>query len=530
MGSYLNPGNFSFRGSLRSKIYVDKSELIARTNEALCTEQKYICVSRPRRFGKSMAANMLAAYYDRSENTKELFQNLAISKANSYKENLNQYDVIKINMQEFLSMSETMEDMLEMLKNYLVSDFEETYPEVRFRDKKNLIQVMKDVFSHTKCPFVILIDEWDCLFREYKQDKDAQKKYLDFLRVWLKDKDYVALAYMTGILPIKKYGSHSALNMFTEYSMTDPGDLAEYFGFTEQEVAALCDKYQMNFEEARAWYDGYDLIAHRQSGDVHYSMYSPKSVVEAMLRHKFGTYWNQTETYEALKIYIQMDMDGLQDSVVRMLAGERVKVNTGTFSNDMTTFSCKDDVLTLLVHLGYLTYDSSSETVTIPNKEVSQEYVNAISTMNWKGVMDSVDASRKLLEALWAMDADAVAAGIDKAHEEVSILQYNDENSLSCTINLAFYFAREYYTLVRELPAGKGFADVCFIPRRLHQDKPAVVIELKWDKSASGALAQIKNKNYGDALKDYQGNLLLVGINYNKTTKMHECVIEAVCK
>ena len=182
MGSYLNPGNFSFRGSLRSKIYVDKSELIARTNEALCTEQKYICVSRPRRFGKSMAANMLAAYYDRSENTKELFQNLAISKANSYKENLNQYDVIKITMQEFLSMSETMEDMLEMLKNYLVSDFEETYPEVRFRDKKNLIQVMKDVFSHTKCPFVILIDEWDCLFREYKQDKDAQKKYRDFLR------------------------------------------------------------------------------------------------------------------------------------------------------------------------------------------------------------------------------------------------------------------------------------------------------------------------------------------------------------
>ena len=200
MGSYLNPGNFSFCGSLRSKIYVDKSELIAKTNEVLCTEQRYICVSRPRRFGKSMAANMLAAYYNRSENTEELFQNLAIREDKSYKENLNQYDVIKINMQEFLSMSGTMEEMLEMLKNYLAADFEETYPEVRFRDEKNLIQVMKDVFSYTRCPFVILIDEWDCLFREYKQDKDAQKKYLDFLRAWLKDKDYVALAYMTGIL------------------------------------------------------------------------------------------------------------------------------------------------------------------------------------------------------------------------------------------------------------------------------------------------------------------------------------------
>ena len=530
MGSYLNPGNFSFRGSLRSKIYIDKSNLIAKTNEALCTEQRYICVSRPRRFGKSMAANMLAAYYDRSEDTEKLFQNLTISKDRSYKENLNQYDVIKINMQEFLSMSETMEEMLKMLKNYLISDFKETYPKVRFRDENNLIQVMKDVFSYTRCPFVILIDEWDCLFREYKQNKEAQKKYLDFLRAWLKDKDYVALAYMTGILPIKKYGSHSALNMFTEYSMTDPGDLAEYFGFTEQEVSELCTEYEMSFEEAKTWYDGYRLVVHQKWKDEYYSMYSPKSVVEAMLRHKFGTYWNQTETYEALKIYIQMNMDGLKDSVIRMLASESVPINIGTFSNDMTTFATKDDVLTLLVHLGYLTYNSIDKTVSIPNKEVSQEYINAISTMNWSGVANAIESSRKLLESLWAMNADAVADGIEKTHEEISILQYNDENSLSCTINLAFYFAREYYTMIRELPAGKGFADICMLPRKHHLDKPAIIIELKWNKNASGALEQIKEKHYGNALKDYEGNLLLVGINYNKTTKKHECMIESVKK
>lgn len=283
MGSYLNPGNFSFRGSLRSKIYVDKSELIAKTNEVLYTEQKYICVSRPRRFGKSMAANMLAAYYDRSENTEELFQDLAISKDRSYKENLNQYDVIKINMQEFLSMSETVEEMLQMLKDYLVSDFKETYKEIQFRDEKNLLQVMKDVFSHTKCPFVILIDEWDCLFREYKQNKEAQKKYLDFLRAWLKDKDYVALAYMTGILPIKKYGSHSALNMFTEYSMTNPREMAEYFGFTEAEVKKLCERFHRNFEETRAWYDGYELVTVDGEEKNDYSMYNPELVVDVML-------------------------------------------------------------------------------------------------------------------------------------------------------------------------------------------------------------------------------------------------------
>ena len=530
MGSYLNPGNFSFHGSLRSKIYIDKSELITKTNEVLYTEQKYICVSRPRRFGKSMAANMLAAYYDRSENTEELFQNLSISKDRSYKENLNQYDVIKINMQEFLSMSETVEEMLQMLKDYLVSDFKEAFREIQFRDEKNLIQVMKDVFSHTRCPFVILIDEWDCLFREYKQNKEAQKKYLDFLRAWLKDKDYVALAYMTGILPIKKYGSHSALNMFTEYSMTNPREMAEYFGFTEVEVKKLCERFHRNFEETRAWYDGYELVTVDGEEKICYSMYSPKSVVDVMLSGVFDNYWNQTETYEALKSYIKLNFDGLKDAIIRMLAGERVQVNIGTFSNDMTSFQGKDDVLTLLIHLGYLNYHWPDKTVTIPNKEVSQEYINAISTMDWAEVTRSVEDSKMLLEALWNMDEKAVAAGIDKAHREISILQYNNENALSCTINLAFYFAREYYTIIRELPTGKGFADVCFIPRKIHLDKPAVIIELKWDKTAQGAIRQIKEKQYVHALNEYRGELLLVGINYDKGTKMHTCVIEQMCK
>ena len=213
-----------------------------------------------------------------------------------------------------------------------------------------------------------------------------------------------------------------------------------------------------------------------------------------------------------------------------MLAGDSIPINIGTFSNDMTTFTSKDDILTLLVHLGYLTYNSINGTVSIPNKEVSQEYINAISTMDWYGVANSVEDSRKLLEEMWSLNAEAVAAGVEKAHEEISILQYNDENSLSCTIQLAFYFAREYYTIIRELPAGKGFADICMIPRIQHLDKPAIIIELKWDKSAIGAIKQIKEKCYGNALRDYSGILLLVGINYNKSTKKHECIIESVQK
>ena len=526
MGTYLNPGDGLFKIALNSQIFVDKSRLLEVTNRCVGTMQRFVCVSRPRRFGKSMAADMLAAYYQRGMDSDPLFRELKIADCASYSAHRNQYDVIKLNMQEFLSETESVEEMLQMLRSYLIFDLKETFGEVRLRDEKNLVQVMKDIYGTTGHSFVILIDEWDCLFREYKKDREAQKKYLDFLRVWLKDQDYVALAYMTGILPIKKYGSHSALNMFTEYSMTNPREMAEFFGFTENEVRTLCNQYKRSFEETRAWYDGYELVTLDGDQKKIYAMYSPKSVVDAMLSGVFDNYWNQTETYEALKTYIRLNYDGLKDAIVKMLAGDKVQINTGTFSNDMTTFQGKDDVLTLLVHLGYLSYHWPDKTVYIPNKEVSQEYINAISTMEWHEVIDSVENSRKLLKALWAMDSETVARGIDRVHREISVLQYNDENSLSCTINLAFYFAREYYTIIRELPAGKGFADICFLPRKLHQDKPAAIIELKWDKSAKGAIDQIRNRQYGDALSDYQGELLLVGINYDKKIKMHDCVIE----
>lgn len=528
MGSYLNPGTGAFQMARNSEIFIDKSRLIEETNRHVNTIQRFLCVSRPRRFGKSMAADMLAAYYDCKKDTSDLFDDLQIAQAESYQRYRNKYEVLKINMQEFLSAAGSMEEMLKTLQSRLLSELKRKYPNNVQDD--GLTFTMKDVYAETGHAFVILIDEWDCIFREYQNDKESQKKYLDFLRMWLKDQEYVALAYMTGILPIKKYGSHSALNMFTEYSMADPGNLAEYFGFTEEEVKNLCREYVMDFDETKAWYDGYSMTVHSRFGDRHYEMYSPKSVVEAMMRHKFGTYWNQTETYEALKVYIQMNMDGLKDAVVKMLAGEEIEINTGTFTNDMVTFATKDDVLTLLLHLGYLTYNVDTKKVRIPNKEVAQEYLNAISTMDWNEVTSSVEMSKKLLEALWEMDAEKVAKGIDRAHKEISILTYNDENSLSCTIQFAFYFAREYYAVVRELPAGKGFADIVFIPRPYHQDKPAVIMELKWNKNVQGAIAQIKEKQYTDALRDYHGNLLLAGITYDRDSKQHTCVIEKMIK
>lgn len=526
MGSYLNPGNKGFRESINSRIYVDKTGLIEVTNAALNTQQKYLCVSRPRRFGKSMAADMLAAYYDGSVESDDLFKKFSIRSAESYYEHLNKYNVIQINMQEFLSAAGNVEGMLALLQRRLLKELENVYPEDVFED--SLIFSMKDIYAHTGCAFVILIDEWDCLFREYRQDRDAQKKYLDFLRAWLKDQKFVALAYMTGILPVKKYGTHSALNMFSEYSMLNSGELAPYFGFTEEEVKELCKTFRMSFEEAQAWYDGYNLLGINNGSIQEWSVYSPKSVVDAMLTGAFDNYWNQTETYEALKIYIQMNFDGLKDAVVHLLAGNEETINVGTFSNDMTSFQNRDDVLTLLIHLGYLSYRQRRKTISIPNKEVAQEYVNAISTMEWGEVAHSVEQSRKLLEALWNLDEKAVAKGVEQAHNEISVLKYNDENSLSCTVSLAFYFAREYYTVIREFPAGKGYADICFIPRKVHADKPAVIIELKSGKSAGDAINQIKEKNYTEALDEYRGNLILVGINYDRKTRKHTCKIEKI--
>ena len=375
MGSYLNPGTIEFQESLNSEIYIDKTGLIEKTNAVLRTKQKFVCISRPRRFGKSMAADMLAAYYERGEDAEELFANFAIGKAESFQKHLNQYDVLKINMQEFLSATQNIDEMLQMLKKYLIFDLKESYGQVRFRDEENLVQVMKDIYTATKHAFVILIDEWDCLFREYKEDKEAQRKYLDFLRAWLKDKAYVALAYMTGILPIKKYGSHSALNMFTEYSMTDPGNMAEYFGFTEKEVENLCIEYGMSIEETKAWYNGYLIDGEH--------MYNPNSVSQALERHKIDSYWRNTSAFDTINTFITMNYAGLKDDVMKMLTGGKVRINTNTFQNDFSIITSKDDALTALIHLGYLGYDADRKKSFIPNYEVATAFELALQTGSW---------------------------------------------------------------------------------------------------------------------------------------------------
>lgn len=519
MGIYLNPGNNKFKRAVNSDIYVDKTGLIKYTNSIVDTLQSCVCVSRPRRFGKSMAADMLTAYYSKGCDSRELFSSLEIAKDENFEEHLNKYDTIFLNMQEFLSRSSNVKELLERVEGKVIRELKKQYPDVELYDENDLAETMQDIFAESECPFIVIIDEWDCIFREFKHDKAAQEIYLDFLRDLLKDKEYIYLAYMTGILPIKKYGTHSALNMFDEFSMIDPGPLAEYVGFTEKEVEALCQKYQMDINEIKNWYDGYSF-------EEVESVYSPKSVVSCMRLGKLGNYWNQTETFEALQIYIDMNFEGLRDDILSMIAGETVPVNTRSFTNDMTTFRTEDDVLTLLIHLGYLGYRYADKTVFIPNEEIRSEYVSAIAVSDWGEVSKALKNSADTLQAIWQGREAQVAEGIRQAHFETSHLQYNDENALSYTISLALYAARNFYTVQRELSGGKGFADIVYVPRKRFSDKPALVVDLKWDKNAEGAIQQIKKKEYCRSLEEYKGNLLLVGINYDKKKQVHTCKIE----
>ena len=522
MGVYFNPDHSNFQKIINSDIYVDKTGLLAYTNSVINTMQGYVCVSRPRRFGKSIAANMLAAYYSRVCDSREMFSGFEIAKEDSFEKHLNQYNTIFLNMQEFLSQSEDIDDMLNLIKKSVLWELLEEYPDLRYFNTENLTRTMQDIYNNRKCPFIIIIDEWDCVFRENRMNQEAQEKYLDFLRDLMKDKGYIYLAYMTGILPIKKYGTHSALNMFDEFSMLEPGPLAPYVGFTADEVEKLCADYQISVDEVKSWYDGYTF------DDI--SVYSPRSVVNCMRLGKIGNYWNQTETFEALKSYIEMNFDGLRDDVLSMLAGETVPVNTGSFTNDMTTFRTEDDVFTLLVHLGYLTYDEKNKCVYIPNNEIRTEYVNVVSSSDWGEVTEALKNSADILRAIWDGKAELVARQIEKAHFETAHIQYNDENALSYTISLALYAARNYYHIHRELAGGKGFADLVFIPKTKFADKPAMVIELKWNRNAETAITQIKQKKYCECLKEYQGNLILVGLNYDKKTKEHNCIIEKFVK
>jgi hypothetical protein len=519
MGDFLNKGNEGFRTIRRGK-YVDKSGIISFVNQKLDTNEKLICVSRPRRFGKSFAAKMLSAYYDKSCDSRSLFEDLKIASDPSFEEHLNKYDVIYLDMTWFISVAGDVKTVVSDVQEKVIEELLGIYPDVK--KKSTLSEVLSSICKITGNKFIFIIDEWDALFREAKNDEEIQKEYIQLLRGIFKSSftdETIAAAYITGILPIKKYGTQSAMTDFREYSMLTPKKLAEYVGFTETEVKSLCADYDMSFEDIKHWYDGYTL------GKIT-SVYNPCSVMQAIENDSIESYWTQSETYESLKFYIDMDFDGLKEAIVQMLGGANIKVDVIGFTNDMVNLRSRDEVLALLVHLGYLAYDAKNETVRIPNEEIRREFMRAVKTGKHKEVAKLIQTSDLLLKATLRMDGETVAAAIEEAHSAATApLFYNDEQALRSVIRFAYISCVDEFLRIEELPTGIGYADVVYLPKK-GSAMPIMIVELKVNKSAEGAIAQIKNKNYPQALEGFGSDILLVGISYDAKSKEHSCVIE----
>ena len=519
MGAYINTGNAGFQRARNSE-YVDKSGLIAVVNKTLFTEQSFTCVSRCRRFGKSMAAKMLCAYYDWSCDSRSLFADLQIAADPTFEKHLNKYPVIYLDITNFVSQKES--GIAEKIDAALLADISRTYSDISVEPKEKLASYLLRVSETKQQQFIFIIDEWDAICREYDPGTKEMDLYVDWLRRMFKSGDAVrtfAGVYMTGILPIKKYKTQSALNNFIEYSMVEPRRMSQYFGFTKDEVRMLAQKYDMDFSELEKWYDGYQI------GDD-LSMFNPNSVMQAIYSGRCRSFWASTGAFDTVADYIQMNYDGLKDDIINMLAGGHCEVDPTGFKNDMSVVHDKDDVFTVLIHLGYLSYNWRKDECWIPNREVAGEMVNAVKANNWKHVADALQKSERLLQATLNGDCEAVARGIEAAHDEnTSILSYNDENSLACVLSIAYYNARNDYVMHRELATGKGFADIVLIPRK-HVDSPAIILELKVNKDADAAIDQIRRKEYPAKVAEYADNILLVGINYDRDTKQHTCHIE----
>ena len=523
MGTYFNPSNESFTKDKNSELYIDKTGLLEYLNRVICTNANCISVSHARRFGKSHAAGMIDAYYSRGCDSYELFKDTEIATKDSFKKHMNQYHVIHLDVASFWDSYK--DNIVEKIREYILDELKDEYGE-KIDCTKMLSAVLMSVYKLTNIPFVIIIDEWDCIIRN-SGDEALVHKYLQFLHSLFKSEEskaFLALAYITGILPIKKIRDESALNNFDEYTMLKSKPITKYFGFTEEEVKELCDKYDMDFDTAKTWYNGYLIDG------IH--MYNPNSVSLAMKKQDFDSYWKNTSSFESINTFITMNYEGLKDDVLTMLSGGKIPVNTDTFGNDLFEISSKDEALTALIHLGYLAYDAEEGSAYIPNYEVAKAYQAALNKGNWKDIAKSISRCDELLRATIAKDADKAAQIIEIAHEAyTSILKYNDENSLSCVLTMAYFTAPAYYNIVREFPAAKGFADLVFIPRANAGKRPAMVVELKYNQSADSAIQQIKENRYQGALSGYSDRILLVGVNYDANgtdKKKHTCVIEEV--
>ena len=517
---YVNVDNQLFK-RVRNSEYVDKSELIALTNKVIDTEDQYICVTRPRRFGKSVTVKMLNAYYSKGCDSKALFSDLKIASSPDFESHLNQHDVIYLDMTEFADNKDNGNKYLENLNTNVVSELKDTYRVFFDKDKS---YSLPEAIRCLKKRFIFIIDEWDFVFREYPNNSTLQENYIDLLRALFKGagERFVNLAYITGILPIARYNTQSALNNFSEYTMLNPGPFSQYYGFTENEVKTLCEKYKLDFETTKFWYDGYKVGV--------YDLYNPNSIIELAKHGVYKSYWSATAAYDLVKEAINLNFEGLKDDIIKLCSGTSIRIyDIESFNTAEKNFPNKDSIYVYLVHLGYLGYNDEESTIYVPNEETRRELLHSVRDNHWPQYEGALKLSEQVVLATENKDTETVANLLAKVHEDkVPVLEYNSESALRYVVLMAYLAAeKDYLAPLNEFPTGKGFADIVYLPKKISKKgKPALIIELKKDASAKVALEQIKERDYVSRVKEYTDNILLIGINYDSKSKQHSCIIE----
>ncbi|MGL4850203.1 MAG: AAA family ATPase [Clostridium sp.] len=517
MNLYLNGDKpfENYRELVNEEYFVDKSEMINLVSKKISTKSKYICVTRPRRFGKTSVADMLGAYYSKAVDSREVFGGLNVSKDCNYEKHINKYNVINISFNE---IPENMRTYEEYIKN-IVSEVKKELIEVFETKIVNENDSLSRMITRTGEKFIFIFDEWDYIFNN-NLFKENQNEFLEFLRNLLKDQPYVALCYMTGVLPIKKYSSGSALNMFDEFTMLSDLRYGEYFGFTEEEVKKLCkNEKKISFEEISDWYNGY-------VNEEDERLYNPRSVVKALQNKKCKSYWTNTGAMDEVINLIKYDVLEIRDDIIEMVSGGEIDITINEeFRAGQGAPRDKKEIYSAMIVLGFLSYYDGY--LKIPNKELMREFEKALEDKSFGYVAEIVEKSRTMLEATVNKDTKVIEKILHDIHNsEIPILQYNDENSLSCVLTLAYLSARDTYRVEREEKTGKGYADFTFHPRR--KNDTAFIVELKKDVKPEEAIKQIKEKEYIEKFKkENEGKrILAVAICYNSKEKEHQCIIE----
>ena len=521
MAYFLNSQfeNNEFQLMARDKYFVDKTMLIEKINELIGIKDRYVCITRPRRFGKTLNAMMLASYYCKNADFKKLFDTMNISKSSSYLEHLNKHNVIFITWSNPLNPYKGFDEYIGGFFDQLVLDLKEKFKDVKIDSSNSIGKIFDDVYSQTGESFIFILDEWDYIFNNNLFEIEEREEFLNFLKILLKDKPYVELAYMTGVLPIAKYSSGSALNMFLEFNMMEDNMYEECFGFTGEEVKTLCQMQdKVSMKDLTEWYNGYKTNSGLQ-------IYNPRSVVNALKQGVCKSYWTNTGPMDEISYYIENNVEEVRDDIVQMVSGIPVDVQLEGYSAEKVNLNTRDEILSAMTVYGFLSYHD--EILTIPNKELRMKFDYSLKNHQMGAISEIVLKSNKMLEATISKDTETMEKLIEETHDiNIPVIKYNDENSLACIITLVYLSARSKYRIIREMPAGRGFADFIFYPN--NKSKPAFIIELKKDATPEEALQQIKEKKYALALEEYTGQKLAVGISWDSKSKQHKVKVEDI--